>query len=111
MLWPLQKLLISGEKEKKSKYKLINAMLDMNKVTIQDVNFFFSVDKFSKDFADCMIVFLINFFSEYNQVSLAIQLQDFTAFITLFRLLHMTQLPIGAINLVAQFFKIITKIL
>ena len=37
--------------------------------------------------------------------------RDLTAFMTLLELLQMTQLPMGATNSVAQFVRIVTKIL
>ena len=59
-------------KKEKRMYRLINAALDMNKVTIQDANLPLSVDEFSDDFADCAICFLIDFFFKYDQIDLAI---------------------------------------
>ena len=83
----------------------------MNKVTICDANFLLSVDKFSEDFAGCAITLLVDFFLGYNQVKLVAMFRDLTAFMTPLRVLQMIQLPIGATNSVAQFVKIVTKIL
>ena len=68
------------KKKEKGKYWLINAALNMNKVTIRDANFLLSVDEFSEDFAGCVVASLVNFFSGDNQASLAISSQDLTAF-------------------------------
>ena len=56
---------IVGKKEK-GKYQLINAALDMNKITIRDANLSLSVDKSSEDFAGCAIALLVDFFLSYN---------------------------------------------
>ena len=108
---PYRNLWFLVKKKEKGKYWLINAVLNMNKVTIQDANLPPSVDEFSDDFAGCVVASFVDFFSGYDQASLAISSQDFTAFMTLLGLLHITQLPMGAINLVAQFVQIVTKIL
>ena len=50
------------KKKEKNKYRLINAALDMNKVTIRDANLPPSVDEFSEDFAGCHIASLIDLF-------------------------------------------------
>jgi hypothetical protein len=59
-----------NEKEKKQKYCLINAALKMNQVTIRDANLFSAMNEFSKEFADCVIISLMNLFFEYDQLSL-----------------------------------------
>ena len=101
---------VVGKKEK-GKYRLINAALEMNKVTICDANLPPSVDEFSEDFAGCAIASLVDFFLGYDQVELAAMFRDLTAFMTPLGLLQMTRLPMGAINSVAQFVRIVTKIL
>ena len=101
---------IVGKKEK-GKYRLINAALNMNKVTIQDANLPPSVDEFLEDFTGCANASLVDFFLGYNQVKLAAMFRDLTAFMMLLGLLRMTRLPMGATNLVAQFVRIVTKIL
>ena len=83
----------------------------MNRVTIQDANLPPSVDKFSENFAGCAIALLVDFFSGYDGVELAVQCRDLTAFMTPLGLLRQTRLPMGATNLVAQFVRIVTKIL
>ncbi len=54
------------KKKKKEKYRLINVVLKMNRVTIRNANLFFAMNEFSKEFADCVIVSLMNLFFEYN---------------------------------------------
>ena len=83
----------------------------MNRVTIRDANLPPSVDEFSEDFAGCAIASLVDFFSGYDEVELAVQCRDLTAFMTPLGLLRQTRLPMGATNSVAQFVRIVTKIL
>ena len=85
--------------------------MPMNKVTIRDANMPPSADEFSENFAGCQIASLIDFFSGYDQVELDIRSQDMTAFMTPLGLLRQTTLPQGATNSVAQFVRIVTKIL
>ena len=68
-------------------------MIKLNLVTLRDVNLPPLVDKFSKEFARCAIMLLINFFSRYNQLVLAPKYRDITAFITPLRLLRITTPP------------------
>ena len=98
------------KKKKKSKYQLINTVFDINKVTTWDANLSPSINKFSKDFVGCVVASFVDFFSSYNQTSLIISSQDFTAFMMFLRRLHMTQLFMEATNLVAQFVWIVIKI-
>ena len=45
---------------------MINTIMNINEMIICDVNLFFNVEKFSKEFADMLITLLINFFSDYD---------------------------------------------
>src|SRR5271154_2339132 len=54
---------------------------------------------------------MIDFFSGYDQIELDIKSRDLTGFQTPIGLLRMTTLPQGATNSVAQFVRIVTKIL
>ena len=45
---------------------MINAAMNMNEIIIRDVNLPFNVEKFLKKFAKMCVVFLINFFFEYD---------------------------------------------
>ena len=82
----------------------------MNKRTICDANLLLLVDKFSKEFASCKVVLLVDFFSRYDQVGLDKKSRDLTMFMTPLGLLRITTLPQGSTNSIAQFVQIITKI-
>ena len=68
-------------------------------------------NKFSEKFAGCFIASLIDWFSGYNQVILDIANYDFTTIQIFLGLIRMTTLFQGATNFVAQFFKVVVKIL
>ena len=97
--------------KKSSKYRLVNAAMEINKHTIRDANLPLSVDEFSEEFAGCQMASIIDFFSGYDQIELDVKSRDLTGFQTPIGLLRMTTLPQGATNLVTQFVQIITKIL
>ena len=98
-------------KKKSGKYRMVNAAMNINKVTIRDANLPPSVDEFSEEFAGMHITSLIDFFSGYDQVELDKRCRDLTAFMTPLGLLRQTTLPQGATNSVAQFVRIVVKIL
>jgi len=83
----------------------------MNRRTIRDANLPPSVDEFSEEFAGCQMALIIDLFSGYNQIELDVRSRDLTGFQTPIRLLRITTLPQGATNSVAQFVRIVTKIL
>ena len=89
---------------------MINATMNMNEMIIHDVNLSFNVEKFSKEFANMLITSLINFFFNYDQISLAEKCQDLTIFIISFKLLKMIKFSQKIINSIVQFVKIIIKI-
>ena len=89
---------------------MINAAMNMNRIIIRDVNLSFNVEKFSKEFAKMCIAFLIDFFSEYDQVILIEKSRDLTAFMISLSLLRMTRLSQNAINSMTQFVRIIIEI-
>jgi hypothetical protein len=99
------------KKKKQKKYRLINAIIEMNRVTVRNANLSLSIDEFFENFADCAIASLIDLFSEYDQVELNRQSRDLIAFMTSIELLRMTILSMRAINSVAQFVRIVMKIL
>jgi len=88
-------------KKKSSKYRLVNAAMEINKHSIQDANLPLFVDEFSEEFAGCQMALLINLFSGYDQIDLNVKSRDLTRFQTPIGLLRMTTLPQGATNLVA----------
>jgi hypothetical protein len=99
------------KKKEANKYRLINNATEINRVTIQDTNLPPSADEFSEDFAGCAIASLIDLFSGYDQIELDETCRDMTAFMTPLGLMRNTTLPQGATNSVAQFCRVITKIL
>ena len=98
------------DKKIKNKYRMINVIMNMNKMIIRDVNLPFNVEKFLKKFADMLITSLIDFFSDYNQITLAEKCRDLTTFMISFEFLKMIKLPQKIINSIVQFVKIIIKI-
>ncbi len=56
------------KKKEKRKYRLINVVLKMNRVTIRNTNLFSAMNEFLKEFVDCVIAFLMNLFFEYDQI-------------------------------------------
>ena len=92
-------------------YRLINAAMKMNSVTLRDANMPPSVDEFSEEFAGCHCASLIDFFSGYDQLTLDVRSRDMTAFMTPLGLLRMTTPPQGATNSVAQFVRVVMTIL
>jgi len=47
-------------------YRLINAAMKMNKVTLKDANLPSSVDEFLEEFIGCIAALLVDFFSGYD---------------------------------------------
>ncbi len=90
---------------------MINAAINMNKIIIKDVNLLSDVNEFFEEFVDMIMIFLIDLFSEYDQITLTKIYQDLTAFMTFLRLLRQTMLSQDVINFVTQFVRVIIKIL
>ena len=85
--------------------------MKINRVIIRDGNLPLVVNEFSKKFGNYTITSLINFFSGYDQVKLNERSKDLTNFHTPIKFYRMTTLPQNAINSVAQFVRVVTKIL
>ena len=85
--------------------------MKLNQVIVRDANLSSFADEFSEEFASCTISSLIVFFSGYNEVELDEEFRDFTIFMTLLGLMRMTTLLQGATNVIAQFVRIVLKIL
>jgi hypothetical protein len=79
--------------KKSSKYRLVNAAIEINKHIVQDANLPLSVDEFSKEFTGCQIASIIDFFFRYDQIELDVKSKDLTGFQTPIRLLRITTLP------------------
>jgi hypothetical protein len=97
-------------KKEKGSYRLIVAAQNINKVTIRDANMPPNMDEFSEEFSCCVVASLLDFFSGYDQVLLALKSRDMTAIQTPIGLLRVTRLPQGATNSVAQFVRIVQRI-
>ena len=85
--------------------------MNINEIIIRDVNLLFNVKKFSKEFADMLITSLINFFFNYDQVMFVEKCRNLTTFMTSLELLRMIKLFQKIINSIAQFVRMIIKIL
>ena len=98
-------------KKKSGKYRIVDAAMRYNAVTIRDANMPPNIDEISEEFAGCQITSVIDFFSGYDQVTLHPNSRDITGFMTPLGLLRHTTLVQGATNSVAQFVRVGTKIL
>ena len=87
-------------KKKSEKYRLVNAVININQIIIRDANLSSIVDEFAEKFAKMTITSLIDFFSEYDQIALNDKSRDFTAFMTFFELLRQIRLSMRATNFV-----------
>jgi len=61
---------------------------------------FSNIEKFAKKFVEIIIIFLIDFFLEYDQIDLALKSRNFIAFIISFKLFRITRLSQSTTNLV-----------
>ena len=98
-------------RKKSGKYRLINSATNINKVTIKDANLPPSPDEFAEEFAGQVIGSYLDFFSGYDQLELDKISRDLTAIMTDLGLLRQCTLLQGATNSVAQFVRVVTKIL
>ena len=89
---------------------MINAIMNMNEMIIRDVNLSFNVEKFLKKFANMLITSLIDFFSDYDQITFVEKCQNLTIFMILFKFLRMIKFSQKIINSIVQFVKMIIKI-
>ena len=90
---------------------MINAAMNINRVTIRNVNLFFQINTFVEEFVDMQMNFLIDFFSKYDQLSFDKRNRNFIAFMTFFELLRMIIFFQKTINFVEQFVRIANHIL
>ena len=77
---------------------MINTIMNMNEIIIRDVNLSFNIEKFSKEFANMLITSLINFFSDYDQITLVEKYQNLTTFMTSFKFLKIIKFSQKVIN-------------
>lgn len=91
--------------------RLINDAQEYNKFTIKDTFIPPSTDHFSKEFAICQILSLLDFFSGYDQVKLQEKSRDMTTFATVIGLFRLSTLPMGATNSIAQFMHVMARLL
>jgi hypothetical protein len=99
------------KKKKKEKYRLINVTLKMNRVIIRDANLLFAMNEFSEEFVNCVILSLMNFFFEYDQLSLIKKFRNMIVFMTSLDLMKMITIFMKTINFVIQFVRMINKII
>ena len=99
------------KKSEKGKYRLINAAMLINKVTIRDANIPPNVEDFVEEFAGLKSVSLVDMQSGYDQIPLDITSRDLTGFQTPLGLLRNCTIIQGGTNSVAQFCRIATQIL
>jgi len=99
------------QKLQKGKYRLINAAMHINKVTIKDVKISLNIEQFVKEFTDLQAVSLVNMQSEYNQIKLDKESCDITGFMTVLDLLQYCTFIQEEINSVAQFCRAMVQIL
>ena len=93
-------------KKKTDQYRMINTVININRITFRDVNLFFQINAFVEEFADMQITFLIDFFSKYDQFSFDKRNRHFIAFMISFELLRMIIFFQRVINSVKQFVRI-----
>jgi len=98
-------------KKKDGGLRLINNAQRYNAVTIRDAFIPPAADEVSEEFAMCQLLSLVDIFSGYDQVPLHPESRDLTTFATPIGLFRYCTLPQGATNSVAQFVRIVTRIL
>lgn len=91
--------------------RLINSAKKYNAYTIRDGMIPPGTEDFSAEFGMCLILSVLDFFSGYDQISLDVKSRDLTTFQTPIGLFRLCTLPQGATNSVAQFTRIMTRIL
>ena len=99
------------KKNTPGKNRLINVVVELNWVTVKNANLLSSADTFFKEFAGCTISFLMDFFSDYDQVDLDKESRDLITFMTFLGLMQITILPQSITKSVALFVRIVLKIL
>jgi len=81
------------KKNEKGKYRLVNVAIEIIRVIIKNINLSLSVNEFSEKFINYIITFLIDFFSDYDQIEFNERNRDLTIFHIPIGLLKMITLP------------------
>ena len=79
---------------------MINAIININKIIFYNINLSFNIEKFLKKFANMLIISLINFFSDYNQITFVKKCRNLIIFIISFKFLKMIKFSQKIINLI-----------
>jgi hypothetical protein len=98
-------------KKKDRKYRLVNYAAELNRHIIRNANMPLNINTFLEKFAGCAVISLIDFFSDYDHVKLDSKYRDMTIFIIPLGLLRQTIILQKRTNSIAQFVRIVTKIL
>jgi hypothetical protein len=97
--------------KKDKKYRLINSATRLNKVTIKDAHLPPVPDEFAEEFAGRAIGSYLDWFSGYDQLELDRLCRDMVAIMTDLGLLRQCTILQGATNSVAQFCRVVLRIL
>ena len=107
---PYQNSWFLVQKSQKKKYRLINAVMHINKIIIYNVIIFSNIEQFMKEFSELKTVSLVNMQSDYDQIALKKKSHNLTEFMTVLRLLQNCTLIQSKINSVAQFCRAMIQI-
>ena len=77
--------------------------MNINKVIIKDMNLLSNYEDFTKNFINIIILLLLNFYTNYNQMKLNEVSRNMTVFQTFLKLLKMIIILIKIMNSVRQF--------
>jgi hypothetical protein len=99
------------KKKSAGKYRLVNAAMLINKVTVRDANMPPDADEFVEEFSGLAMASLVDLFSGYDQINLDARDRNMTAIQTPLGLLRQTTLLQGGSNSVGQFQRVISWIL
>ena len=85
--------------------------MNMNKVIIRNANLLLNCEDFTKNFVSMIMLSLLNFYADYNQMKLNEESRDMTVFQTFLKLLKMTIIFMKIMNSVEQFVQAMQQIL
>ena len=83
----------------------------MNKIIIRNANLLLNCENFMKDFVSMIMLLLLNFYADYDQMKLNKESRNMTAFQTSLKLLKMTIILMKITNSVRLFVQTIQQIL